>query len=393
MSNFTFPSGFEWSSATAAHQIEGGNWNNDWWAFENAPGTIAAEPSGDACDSYHRYDEDIALLQRLGVSSYRFSVEWSRIQPEATLVSAAELDHYSRVCEALLAVGISPTITLHHFTTPRWLAEQGGWENPETAARFGEFAAIVMARLGDLVGRVCTLNEPNMVASMGYRLGIFPPGRSEDVAAFDAVNRNFVDGHHRAVEAVRAAGDTPVGLTVAMQHNVAGPGGEEQARLADAGEDIYLDAARGSDYVGVQTYTRMVMGPHGWAGPQPGVEVVSTMGYEVWPEALGATVRRAWNHLDGTVPILVTENGIATEDDDQRIRFVSEALRSLHACIADGIDVRGYTYWSLLDNFEWVLGYRPHFGLVAVDRSSFARTLKPSGEWFGRVIAANAVVD
>ncbi len=155
-------------------------------------------------------------------------------------------------------------------------------------------------------------------------------------------------------------------------------------------EDVYLDATAGDNFVGVQTYTRMVMGPNGWIGPQKGVPVVEMMGYEYWPQALATTVRRG-SERTGGLPILVTENGLATADDAQRIEYVHEALTALHGCIADGIDVRGYTYWSLLDNFEWLLGYVPRFGIVEVDRTTFRRSLKPSARWYSEVVRRNAI--
>jgi beta-glucosidase len=268
------------------------------------------------------------------------------------------------------------------------------WTDPDTPDRFAELAQRVAKRLGDLVGRFCTLNEPNVVAAMGYLMGLFPPGATNDVAAHDTAVAQMVLAHRRAVEAVRAeAPGAAVGLTVNMFDYQVTPGGEAAAAEAEAMEDRFLDATAGDDFVGIQAYSRMVMGPGGWAGPQPGVPVISAMGYEYWPEAVGACIRRAWTRTGGRTPIFVTENGIATEDDEKRIRFVYAALRSVHACLADGIDVRGYTYWSLLDNFEWVLGYAPTFGLVAVDRQRFTRSPKRSARWLVRVISENAVPD
>ena len=393
MAALRFPEGFEWSSATAAHQIEGGNVNNDWWAFEHTPGSGCVESSGDACDSWNRWPEDVAVLAELGFTGYRFSLEWSRIEPAKGEWSLAALDHYRRQCEALLDAGVAPTVTLHHFTTPQWAAAEGGWTNPDTAERFAEFAHRAAGHLGDVMQRVCTLNEPNMVAAMGYNLGIFPPGRP-DPADEAAATETMVAAHRLGVGAVRAAAPgVPVGLTVAMIDFQAAEGGEAAAASARAAEDVYLDATAGDDFVGVQTYSRMVMGPDGWLGPLEGVPVVESMGYEYWPEALEATIRRAWDRTQGAVPVLVTENGLGSEDDDARIEYVQRALRGVHACLADGIDVRGYTYWSLLDNFEWAFGYGPKFGIVEVDRTSFVRTPKPSARWLAGVIDANALPD
>ena len=392
MSDTRFPEGFGWSTATAAHQIEGGNWNSDWWWWEHAPGSGVAEPSGDACDSWHRWEEDADLVASLGLDSYRFSVEWARVEPEDGWFSIATLDHYRRQCEGLLARGVEPVVTLHHFTTPRWLTGRGGWEQTDAADRFAAYAERVAAHLGDLAARFCTINEPNIVASVGWGLGAFPPG-VRDWERVEAVTAVFVDAHRKGVEAVRsAAAGVPVGLTLSMSDYQAVEGGEERMRRRRAAmEDVYLEATEGDDFVGVQAYTRTRIGAHGQLGPEPGVPVLP-MGYEYWPACLEATVRRAWEVTGGRVPILVTENGIGTDDDQQRIEYLHAALTGLHRAIGDGVDVRGYTCWSLLDNFEWAYGYGPKFGLVAVDRRTFARTPKPSSEWFAEVASRNALV-
>lgn len=384
-----FPDNFVWGTATAAHQVEGGNWNNDWWAWEHNPASPCVEPSGDACDHYHRYKDDIRLLADLGFNAYRFSVEWSRVEPEEGTTSRAALEHYRRVCGFCHDHGLTPIVTLHHFTTPRWVAHHGGWCDPTTVGRFGHYAEIVAGHLGDLVGWWCTINEPNVVSMLGYNAGLFPPGR-HDPAMRREVDEVFIEAHHRAVEALRAGpGTAPVGLTLSMSEYVAVGGGEEHlARKRGRREDIYLEAARGDDFIGVQTYSRARIGPDGDLGPEPGVETTQ-MGYEFWPQALETTIRRA-AEVAG-VPVLVTENGIGTHDDRRRIAYTSTALEGVARCIADGVDVRGYVHWSLLDNFEWVLGYEPTFGLVAVDRDSQERTPKPSASWLGGIAHANAI--
>jgi beta-glucosidase len=393
MAQDRFPDGFVWGTATAAHQIEGGNWNSDWWRWEHTAGSGVAEPSGDACDSWHRWAEDADLVAELGLDTYRFSVEWARVEPEEGLVSNAALDHYRRVCEGLLERGVAPTVTFHHFTTPRWVADRGGWESPDTAARFAAYCEVLADRLGDVMARACTINEPNIVSVMGWGLGMFPPGTA-DMARVPAVNDVFVDAHRRAVDAIRAAAPgMPVGLTLSMSDYVAVDGGEEEmGRQRALMEDGFLAAAEGDDFIGVQTYSRTRIGPDGHLGPEPGVPTLA-LGYEYWPEALGATVRRAWEVLGGRVPVLVTENGIGTHDDRQRLEYLHAALRSLLGAIEEGVEVLGYTCWSLLDNFEWTFGYGPHFGLVEVDRTTFARTPKPSARWLAEVASANALLD
>ena len=389
----TFPAGFTWGTATAAHQIEGGNTNNDWWAWEHNPDSGCKESSGDACDSWHRWPEDVALLNELGFDNYRFSLEWSRIEPADGEFSAVALDHYAALCQGLLDAGIDPVVTFHHFTTPLWLAERGGWALPETADRFAAFCAVAADRLKAVMRRACTINEPNIVSTIGYLAGAFPPG-AQDRALRHQVNDVFVDAHRKAVGAIRAAAPgVPVGITLSMSDYQALEGGQSKLEQIRRGmEDVFLDATAGDDFVGVQTYSRSRVGPDGLAGSEDGVPTL-IMGYEYYPQALEATIRRAWERTKGEVPIVVTENGIGTDDDTQRIAYVRAALDGVLACLADGIDVRGYTYWSLLDNFEWAYGYGPRFGLVDCDRSTFARTPKESARWLGRVAQANALVD
>lgn len=387
-----FPEGFRWGVATAAHQIEGGNTNNDWWEFETRAGSTVAEPSGAACDSWNRWRDDNALVEALGVHDYRFSIEWSRIEPEPGGWSDEAMTHYLDICEDLCGRGIDPVVTFHHFTTPRWVAEGGGWENPDTANLFAEFCGRAAARLDGLMGRACTINEPNIVALMGFGLGVFPPGK-RDRAAVEKVTETFVDAHPKAAAAIRAnAPGVPVGLTLSMSEWTAVDGAESRLeRYRARMEDVFLDVTGEDDFIGVQAYSRVRVGPDGLLGPEPGVDTL-IMGYEYWPQALEATLRRAWERTNGQTPLLVTENGIGTDDDAQRIAYVSAALDGVLRVLAEGIRVDGYTYWSLLDNFEWAMGYAPRFGLHAVDRSTFARVPKPSAGWFGEVVRSNALM-
>jgi beta-glucosidase len=235
------------------------------------------------------------------------------------------------------------------------------------------------------------LNEPNIVAHHGYLEGNFPPGHTDPEERRTA-NRLQCDAHRLGVDAIRqASSGVPVGLTLAMSEYVAVDGGEEKRdRIRYRMEDEFLDVVDGDDFLGVQTYSRARIGPDGRLGPEEGVPVLP-MGYEYWPGALEATLRRAWSYTEGRVPLLVTENGIGTPDDDQRIDYVATALGGVQRCLADGIDVIGYTCWSLMDNFEWALGYGPTFGLVAVDRTTFVRSPKPSARWLGEIARANAL--
>jgi len=386
----TFPEGFIWGTATAAHQVEGGNWNNDWWEWEHTSERVR-EPSGDACDQYNRYEEDLDLLAGFGFNAYRFSIEWARIEPEDGEFSRVALDHYRRVCAACHERNITPIVTFHHFSSPRWVAARGGWAWPGTAELFARYVERANGHLGDLIGRACTINEPSMVATGGYLSGAFPPGERDREARHRA-NATFIDAHHRAVEAIRSGpGDAPVGICLAMSDYQAVDGGESYLeRIRSGMEDVFLDALAGDDFVGVQCYSRTRVGPSGALRPEPGVEVTQ-MGYEFWPESLEATIRRAYDRSGG-VPVVVTENGIGTDDDTRRIEYTRQALQGVRRCLDDGIDVRGYVHWTLLDNFEWAEGYRPTFGLVAVDRETFERRPKPSATWLGN-IAHTGVMD
>lgn len=405
-----FPAGFLWGTATAAHQVEGNNINSDGWLLEHVPGTLYAEPSGDACDHYHRYREDIALLAELGFNLYRFSIEWARIEPEPGEFSRAALEHYRRMLAACHEHGLTPMVTFHHFTSPRWLIASGGWEEATTADRFARYCERATRYLGDLIGAACTLNEAN-IACLLMKSGFIPPieqlrqaswwaatARALDVApdrlspfmfaASDQAVEVLLATHHRAVEAIKSvSGNFPVGLTLALQDIQAGPGGEARAaQMQREIEDVFLEALCSDDFVGVQTYSRTRFGPDGPLLPEEGVELTQ-MGYEFWPEALETTIRHA-----ATVtrrPIIVTENGIGTTDDTRRIAYVKRALQGVVNCLKDGVDVRGYTYWSAMDNYEWMQGYRPTFGLIAVDRATQQRTVKPSAQWLGAIARAN----
>jgi beta-glucosidase len=385
----TFPDGFLWGTATAAHQVEGNNWMSDWWAWEHAPGTSCAEPSGDACDHLWRYPEDLDIMRELGFGAYRFSIEWARIEPEEGEFSNAALDHYARVVDACHARGLKAVVTFHHFTTPRWASADGGWVNPAIVDRFTRFVEVAARRLGDRIDMACTLNEPNILGLLGYRWGLFPPGRTDDPDGHARVSEHLIAAHRAAVQVLRAAGDFPVGLTLAMTDWTAEPGFE--ARIPEfraQHEDVFLAATEGDDFVGVQAYTRTRVGEAGLLGPEPGAEVLP-MGYEYWPGAAEGAIRHA-AEVTG-LPVYVTENGIGTDDDAQRIRYLRESLAGVARTIDDGLDVRGYFHWSLLDNFEWVFGYRIRFGIVAVDRLTQERTIKPSGHWLSGIVRTNTL--
>ena len=405
-----FPKGFLWGTATAAHQVEGNNVNSDIWVLEHVPESPYVEPSGDACDHYHRYRQDIALLAELGFNMYRFSVEWARIEPEEGEFSRAILEHYRDMLRACHEHGITPMVTFHHFSSPRWLIRSGGWENNDTPDKFARYCERTTDYLGDLIGAACTINEAN-IASLLMHMEFAPPPRqlrkevwwSAAAKALGVSPRRFASflyatspkaidivlkSHRQAVEAIKSApGNFPVGITLALQDIQAGDGGEKRAaRMRKVMNDIYLEALEGDDFVGVQTYTRARFGPDGVLPNEEGVELTQ-MDYEFWPEALEATIRQAVEKTG--LPVIVTENGIAATDDTRRSEYIRRALVGVSNCLRDGLPVRGYTYWSAFDNFEWSLGYEPTFGLIAVDRETQERVVKPSARYLGAIARAN----
>lgn len=407
MTESRFPHGFLWGAATAGHQIEGNNVNSDWWAREQLmPGM---ELSGDAVDSYHRYREDIRLLADAGLTSYRFSLEWSRIEPVRGHFSRAELAHYRRMIDFCLESGVTPVVTLQHFTTPQWFAALGGWESPEAEALFCAYVKQACTIL-DGVEWVATMNEPNMQAAIMTAMRHLSASganwtsptveatgddekkqtHSEFLTYADpAIGRLFTRIHHSAREIVRARTGAKVGWTIAAGALTPAPGGEEKLLQIRYGkEDVYWEGSRGDDFVGVQAYSSQEVDANGLV-PHPPHPDNTLVGTAFRPDSLAMAVRHAWEVSEHT-PIVITENGIATADDAQRIRYTEEALRGLLGTIADGVDVRGYLHWSLLDNFEWG-HWEPTFGLIAVDRETFVRTPKPSLEWLGQVAQRNAL--
>ncbi|WP_243048766.1 family 1 glycosylhydrolase [Dyella sp. RRB7] len=388
------PEGFLWGVAISAHQSEGGNQNSDVWLAENVTPTLFRQPSGLACDSYHRYAEDIAIAAGAGFNCYRFGIEWSRIEPQPGTFSETELDRYSRMVDLCLERGLAPMVTYSHFTVPRWFAERGGFEKADGADLFARFAEKVTRRLGDRLAAATTFNEANiqrllslirsprdqlmsrrMMAECARQTGAknFSSLLFTDYRKTEPV---LLDAHRKAMAAMKAGpGKFPVGLTLTMQ-DIQGVGWVNAARLVMA--KLYgpwLDEAAKADFIGVQTYTRARIGLRGPL-PPPKYADMTDAGYEFYPQALGGTIRLAAARTGR--PVYVTESGIATGNDQLRIAYINAALREVRSCLDEGIDVRSYIHWSLLDNFEWTAGYTQRFGLVEVDFESFERTPKPS---------------
>jgi beta-glucosidase len=371
-----FPAGFLFGSSTAADQVEGGNTNHDWWDWEHTQGTTAVERSGEAIDQFNRYPEDFALLAELGQNAHRLSLEWSRIEPAPGEFSQDALDHYRGVLECLAQNGLTAFVTLHHFTNPRWFAERGGWLADDAVELFARYCERVADELGELMPWTCTINEPQIVALFGHLTGDHPPGL-RDPEAWRQVTRTLLVAHRAVVGLFPRAG-----LCLQMPELQ----GDETLRAVAQHEmiDVYLEDLPGA-FAGVQYYTRMVLDPTapGLVADPPAGVPVTQMGWEIHPEGLLKALRSA---ARTGLPLVVTENGIATDDDAQRIDYLESHLGVVLEALAEGIDVRGYLYWSSFDNFEWAEGYRPRFGLVGIDREDgLRRVVRPSAHAFGRV--------
>ncbi|MCA8885538.1 MAG: family 1 glycosylhydrolase, partial [Hyphomonadaceae bacterium] len=377
--------------------------------LESAKPSFFIEHSGVACDHFARYGDDLAILAGLGLNTYRFSIEWARIEPEEGAFSQQALDHYKRVIDACWSRNIQPMATFHHFTNPRWIARDGGWQDDRFPDRFARYCETVANAFGDQLAYACTINEINLPDSLDQLMARvktkYPDRVAAGEAAIGAPIESFflfagvagyapraIRAHELARDAIKAAAPhVPVGMTMSIQECEAEPGGE--AAVAAYKQRVYApyyESAKRDDFLGVQTYTRMHFGADGKATrrPPPDAELTQ-MGYEYRPQALGAACRDAWTATQ--TPIVVTESGIATQDDSRRRAFIRSALESVSAAMADGVDIRGYVYWTLLDNFEWMSGYAPTFGLVGVDRRTMTRAIKPSAVMIGEIARANSV--
>ena len=417
----SFPKGFFIGAATAAHQVEGNNIHSDYWAQEQLPHTSFTEPSGDACDHYNRFEEDIKLLADAGLNAYRFSVEWARIEPEEGKFDEREIEHYRQVIACCKQNGVEPIVTLMHFTSPVWLIRKGGWEAESTVEDFRRYAAYVTEQLGSELNVICTINEANMglqLAAIAKRFQLMAQQAARSAKSAEGtvqVGMNFEKmmenmkfaamenaqvfgtpqpqifvssrtpegdklvfrAHQAAKAAIKALHpNIRVGITLSMHDCQALPGGERFAEAAwDEEFRHYLPYIEDDDFLGVQNYTRTQYGPEGQLPCPEGAELTQ-MDYEFYPEALEHVIRKV--HEDFKGDLIVTENGVAVSDDSRRVEFIRRALRGVENCLADGITVKGYCYWSLMDNFEWQKGYSMTFGLIAVDRKTQSRTPKKS---------------
>lgn len=416
MEEIRFPETFVFGSATAAHQVEGGNVANDWWEHEHAADTNAVEESGITCDHYRRYEEDFRLLKELGHPAHRLSIEWSRIEPAPGQINRAEVEHYRRVLGCLRELGIEPWVTVHHFTSPTWFIRQGGFTRQGDLGPLVRFAELLAREYSDLVTHWCTINEPNVVAELGYRYGYFPPRRMEPEVAADVLE-NFFRAHAAMSTAIRGVARRPVevGITLAiMAQEPLRPDHEADVALAarrDAETNgVMYEALRtgtfsypgrepreipglrdASTFVGVQYYSRTRYDGETGGPAMPDFDrTLSQMAWEVYPEGFGPLLDRA---VATGLPVYVTENGMAHDDDRVRVRYIADHLAEVAAARARRGDIRGYFYWSAMDNFEWNFGYGPKFGLIEVDRASLERRPRRSAHFFREIMARREVTE
>ncbi|WP_394654241.1 family 1 glycosylhydrolase [uncultured Sphingomonas sp.] len=406
-----FPKGFLWGTSTAAHQIEGNNINADLWVIENLPGTIFADRSGDAANSFELWPTDLDLVKGMGLNSYRFSLEWARIEPDKGHFSNAMLDHYKAMIDGCRMRGLHPAVTFNHFTTPRWFAAQGGWQNPEAPDLFARFCDRAARHLASGIGHAMTLNEPNLSGVIGEilprqlmegdrkmqlqaakLLGVasYSPGVNLWVENAAVYRANQMEGHRRGAAAIKAVrSDLPVGVTLAIldDQEVGQNSMRDRIRERYYGEWLRL-AARTCDFLGVQNYERKRWDANG-ALPPPEGSPRNGGGAEVWAGSLAGAVRYGWEAT--RLPIIVTEHGVNSDDDALRAWLIPAALKELKAVMDDGVPVQGYLHWSLLDNFEWGFGYHHRFGLHSFDPKTFKRTAKPSAAVLARIARANRV--
>lgn len=409
-----FPAGFLWGAATAAYQVEGNNVGSDVWAMEHARPTVYMEPSGDAANSFALWPVDLDLVKSLGLNSYRFSLEWGRIEPAKGEFSVAMLDHYKAMIAGCRARGLVPVVTFNHFTTPVWFAAQGGWSNPEAPSLFARYCERAARHLADGIGYATTLNEPNLTgvldlvlpgdigkrllgddramqeaAARAHGVARFLPGNPLYVADPQVVQKHLLAGHKAGRDAIKSArSDLPVGVSLAIIDDQ--PAGARSLRdaMRDKLYRAWLEAARGDDFIGVQNYERTIWDDRGRLPAPKGAET-NDAGAEIYPPSLADVVRYA--HEVSRVPVMVTEHGVNAADDRKRERLIPAALAELKRAIDDGVPVLGYVHWSLIDNYEWVFGYGPRFGLCTLDRKTFKRTPKPSAAVLRAIAMRNSL--
>lgn len=404
-----FPKGFLWGVATSGHQTEGDNTASDFWSMEHAKPSIFAESSGSATAGFDLWPADLDLVTSLGFNTYRFSLEWARIEPEEGQFSEAMIAHYRRIIEGCRARGLAPVVTFNHFSCPRWFAARGRWTNPGAPDLFARYCERAARGLAAGISHAVTLNEPNlptilswiglpkavyaghsaMLKAAGAALGseTFSAGfmipREEHLAMIPIMGA----AHRKARAAIKSVRpELPVGLSLAVSDDQATAAATMRDRKRAEAYEPWFAFGADDDFIGVQNYDRTRFDASGALRPPTG-STLNQMGAEIYPPSLGGAVR--YVHKASGKPVLITEHGLGIADDAIRVSFIEDALEGLRTAMAEGVDVLGYIHWSLLDNFEWYSGYTPRFGLVEVNRTSFVRTPKPSAYVLGSIARDN----
>ncbi|MBR2685376.1 MAG: family 1 glycosylhydrolase [Erysipelotrichaceae bacterium] len=404
-------------AATAAHQVEGNNTHSDYWKQEHLKHSSFVEKSLNAVDHYNRYKEDIALLKEAGLNAYRFSIEWARIEPREGMFEYKEIEHYRDVINTCYEMGVTPIVTLYHFSSPAWLISKGGWGSAKVVDYFAKYVDYVTKYLKVKLPYIVTINEANMgfqlnkvaedfknnnknggaqvgmnldmkkillsMVEQGFAFHVNPLKVKTFLSPRTQEEERFVMmAHQKAKEIIKKnMPDSKVGLSMSLYDYQAESGGEANAeKLWEEDFLFYLPYIKDDDFLGVQNYSRKLVGPNGKL-PVPAGRPKTQMGYEDYPQAIGHVVAKVAKSFHGE--IIVTENGIATSDDSRRCEFIKEALQGIKE---SGVDIKGYFYWSLLDNFEWQTGYQMTFGLIAVDRTTMKRIPKESLYVLGKAL-------
>jgi len=400
-----FPDGFLWGTATAAYQVEGNNEHSEWWRWEKENPSLIREPSGIAVDHYHRYEEDLNLAKELDTNLYRFSIEWSRIVPHEGAVDRHELEHYGNMLRACRVRGIKTMVTLHQFTNPQWLMDKGGWTRASAVRAFAEFARIVAEEYVGLVDYWITINEPMVYVSQGYVAAKWAPAKHNYWQAY-RVYRHLVAAHkdvyriihevgeRRGIKPMVGAANNLISIETYRKHKWFD---QLYAWFVDkVWNHAFIDATAGHhDYLGVNYYFHQRIRPG--KGRLFGLIVdirdeqrdMSDIGWEVYPSGLFDALLDIADAYK--LPIIITENGIATKNEDRRARYIVSYVKELYHAVAAGIDLRGYCYWSLLDNFEWEKGFDANFGLIEVKRPSLDRAIKPSARIYAQIAKENGL--
>lgn len=393
-----FPNNFLWGAATSSYQVEGNNSNADWWPWEKK---VGHQNSGEACRHYELYEKDFDLAKSLNHNAHRLSIEWSRIEPVEGQFSHKELQHYIDVILALRARGIEPMVTLHHFTNPIWFSETGGWERQHSVARFERYCEFVVRGLAKHVRYWITINEPTIYVSHSFWFGWWPPQKKSYLTT-KTVADNMVAAHikvYSLIHRIYKELDAPKPLVSISQHLAAIVPCTPNFRNRWAAKwrnqwynlDIIDRIKNHLDFIGVNYYSRQLVDITNWWIGNLAFEVCKSqhhpvkknfLGWDIYPEGLTQVLLGLKKY---NLPVIITENGICTTDDNERWEFIDAHLRSVFRAIEAGVDVRGYLYWSLMDNFEWDKGFAPRFGLIDIDYPTSKRTIRESARKFAQV--------